>query len=258
MSLVAVAAGKGSRGVTTAALALAAVWPQQRRVLLAECDPAGGSLGVRFGLRPVPGLLTLASVGRRSLDPQELWSHVQPLPGGGLEALLAPVRAEQLLALGRLWADLPAAIARLDADVIADCGRILPGSPVETLVAQGVRPVVLPVGERPYSAAEIASLLEGDNPAEVVGVLADDPRAARMLAGEPGRPRYFDRSLLVRSAREVALRLAELLAPPRPAEASRASLPSPPPAPEDTAQAQQQPAPAERDPFATWMEEVQR
>src|SRR6266571_3650401 len=114
MSLVAVAAGKGSRGVTTAALALAAVWPQQRRVLLAECDPAGGSLGVRFGLRPVPGLLTLASVGRRSLDPQELWSHVQPLPGGGLEALLAPVRAEQLLALGRLWADLPAAIARLD------------------------------------------------------------------------------------------------------------------------------------------------
>src|SRR6266702_505764 len=236
MSLVAVAAGKGSRGVTTAALALAAVWPQQRRVLLAECDPAGGSLGVRFGLRPVPGL--------------------------------------------------PAAIARLDADVIADCGRILPGSPVETLVraadvvvlvctptpegvlqlqarietlvAQGVRPVVLPVGERPYSAAEIASLLEGDNPAEVVGVLADDPRAARMLAGEPGRPRYFDRSLLVRSAREVALRLAERLAPPRPAEASRAALPSPPPAPEDPAQAQQQPAPAERDPFATWMEEVQR
>src|SRR6266487_4014232 len=286
MSLVAVAAGKGSRGVTTAALALAAVWPQQRRVLLAECDPAGGSLGVRFGLRPVPGLLTLASVGRRSLDPQELWSHVQPLPGGGLEALLAPVRAEQLLALGRLWADLPAAIARLDADVIADCGRILPGSPVETLVraadvvvlvctptpegvlqlqarietlvAQGVRPVVLPVGERPYSAAEIGSLLEGDNPAEVVGVLADDPRAARMLAGEPGRPRYFDRSLLVRSAREVALRLAERLAPPRPAEASRAALPSPPPAPEDPAQAQQQPAPAERDPFATWMEEVQR
>ncbi|HZD68787.1 MAG TPA: hypothetical protein VFA45_07675, partial [Actinomycetes bacterium] len=62
MSVIALAAGKGSRGVTTAALALAATWPAPRRVLLAECDPAGGSLAVRFRLRPTPGLVSLGSV----------------------------------------------------------------------------------------------------------------------------------------------------------------------------------------------------
>ena len=40
--LIAVAADKGAPGVTTTAVALAAVWP--RPVLLAECDPAGGDL----------------------------------------------------------------------------------------------------------------------------------------------------------------------------------------------------------------------
>ena len=49
MSLIAVAAGKDSRGVTTTALALAAVWPRARAVLLAECDPSGGSLAARYG-----------------------------------------------------------------------------------------------------------------------------------------------------------------------------------------------------------------
>ena len=46
MALIAVAADKGAPGVTTTALALAAVWP--RPVLLAECDPAGGDLVYRF------------------------------------------------------------------------------------------------------------------------------------------------------------------------------------------------------------------
>jgi MinD-like ATPase involved in chromosome partitioning or flagellar assembly len=301
MSLIAVAAGKGSRGVTTAALALAAVWPQQRRVLLAECDPGGGTLAVRFGLRPAPGLLTLASVARRNLDPQELWSHVQTLPGGGLEALLGPVRAEQSLALGRLWSDLPLAIARLDADVIADCGRLFPGSPVEPLLRaadqvvlvctptpegvlqlqtrvealapHGVRPVVLLVGEQPYGAREVGELLEAETASKVaaIAVLADDPRAARMLAGEPGRARYFDRSLLVRSAREVANRLAARLTPPPPepdpdpdperdprpeAESlfTPAAAAAPPPPPPPAAP----PEPPEGDPFDAWMQEVKR
>ena len=44
MALIAVAADKGAPGVTTASVALAAVWP--RPVLLAECDPAGGDSGL--------------------------------------------------------------------------------------------------------------------------------------------------------------------------------------------------------------------
>ena len=46
MALIAVAADKGAPGVTTASVALAAVWP--RPVLLAECDPAGGDLVYRL------------------------------------------------------------------------------------------------------------------------------------------------------------------------------------------------------------------
>ena len=46
MALIAIASDKGAPGVTTSALALAAVWP--RPVLLAECDPSGGDLAYRF------------------------------------------------------------------------------------------------------------------------------------------------------------------------------------------------------------------
>jgi MinD-like ATPase involved in chromosome partitioning or flagellar assembly len=243
VSVVALAAGKGSRGVTTAALALAAVWPTQRRMLLAECDPSGGSLAVRFGLQPTPGLLSLGSTGRRNLGTEDVWSHVQTLPGE-LEVLLGPVRAEQCVALGRLWTALPQALAGLDADVVADCGRLQPSSPAEPLLraadlvvlvctptpegvlqlqgriqalnALGVRPRVLLLGEQPHSAAEVRRVLDAETPAEVTGVLADDRRAASLLAGRPGKERHVARSLLIRSAREAAERLAALTAPPEP------------------------------------------
>jgi MinD-like ATPase involved in chromosome partitioning or flagellar assembly len=243
VSVIALGAGKGSRGVTTAALALAAVWPVHRRVLLAECDPFGGSLAVRFRVTPTPGLVSLGSVGRRSLGSEDVWSHVQTLPGSDrLEVLLAPVRAEQSLALGRLWAALPQALAGLDADVLADCGRLAPGSPVEPLLraadvvvlvctptpegvlqlqgriralaAHGVRPRVVLVGERPYGTHEIQALLDAETPAEVIGVLAYDQRAAALLDGVPGKERHLVRSLLICSAREVAERLIALTAPP--------------------------------------------
>ena len=261
MTVIALAAGKGSRGVTTAALALAAVWPAERRLLLAECDPSGGSLAVRFRLRPTPGLLSLGSVGRRSLEAADVWSHVQALPGADrLEVLLAPVHAEQSLALGRLWSALPRALAGLDADVLADCGRLVPGSPVEPLLraadlvvlactptpegalqlqgriralaVQGVRPRVLLVGQRPYGTREVQSLLEAESPAEVIGALAHDQAGAGLLDGRPGTERQLARSLLIRSARECAERLVALAAssgasPSSPDSPSSPSSPAP-------------------------------
>ena len=68
MALIAIAADKGSPGVTTTSVALAAVWP--RRVLLAEADPAGGDLVYRSAgahggvLNPNSGLLSLAATAR--------------------------------------------------------------------------------------------------------------------------------------------------------------------------------------------------
>ena len=100
--LIAVAADKGAPGVTTTALALAAVWP--RPVLLAECDPAGGDLVYRLPgegsdrLDPRRGLLSLAVAARRDLQPAQLWTHAQKLRGG-LDVLLGVTSADQ----GAAW-----------------------------------------------------------------------------------------------------------------------------------------------------------
>ena len=66
--LVSVASVKGSPGVTSAALALAAVWP--RPVVLLEADSCGGDLAYRCSaagggaVASSPGLLQLAAAVR--------------------------------------------------------------------------------------------------------------------------------------------------------------------------------------------------
>ncbi|MEW2450684.1 hypothetical protein AB0896_24525 [Streptomyces parvulus] len=142
MALIALAADKGSPGVTTAAVALAAVWP--RRVLLAETDPAGGDLVYRSAaahggpLNPNTGMLSIAATARRGLVPDQLWDHVQPL-SGGLEVLVGLGISEQAAGLAGLWPTLGRAFASLAdspnaaADVIADCGRISGDSPATEL-----------------------------------------------------------------------------------------------------------------------------
>ncbi|WP_245790642.1 hypothetical protein [Streptomyces monashensis] len=142
MALIALAADKGSPGVTTAAVALAAVWP--RRVLLAETDPAGGDLVYRSTaahggpLNPNTGLLSIAATARRGLVPDQLWDHVQPL-SGGLEVLVGLGVAEQAAGLVSLWPTLGRSFAALadspqaPADVIADCGRVSGDTPAVEL-----------------------------------------------------------------------------------------------------------------------------
>src|SRR5213082_2278010 len=122
MALIAIASDKGAPGVTTAALALAAVWP--RPVLLAECDPAGGDLVYRFPavggghLDPRRGVLSLAVVARRGMQPQQVWEHVQRLHGG-LDVLAGVTNAEQGAGLSLLWGPIGKALASMPlADVI--------------------------------------------------------------------------------------------------------------------------------------------
>lgn len=228
MSTVVLGSAKASPGVTTSALALAAVWPQGRRVLVVEADPDGGVLSARCGLGPEPGLATLAVSGRRSLDVDEFDRHLRPFPGEGVAVLVGPPSAEQ----SRRALDLIASpLARLlgglsGTDVLIDAGRLGPTTPAWPLVdaadavllvarprleelqllparLRGLRATVrrvgvLLVGELPYPGEEVASALD----VEVVGVLADDQRTAAALAGE-GRGARLGRSLLLRSAREV-------------------------------------------------------
>lgn len=185
MALIALAADKGSPGVTTAAVALAAVWP--RRVLLAETDPAGGDLVYRSAaahggpLNPNTGMLSIAATARRGLVPDQLWDHVQPL-NGGLEVIVGLGIAEQAAGLAGLWPTLGHAFASLadspnaSADVIADCGRISGDSPVVELFPHASL-VLLVSRTEPEALARVR-----DRAAALSGKLHGGPRGA---AGNP-------------------------------------------------------------------------
>jgi MinD-like ATPase involved in chromosome partitioning or flagellar assembly len=240
-------AGKGAPGVTTAAVALAAVWP--RRAVVAECDVAGADLAHRLvgaGGRPLAkdnGVLSLATALRSSAAVADLQDHVQTA-AGGLELLAGPPTPRHAAALAPLWPSLAAYFAAGDDDVFADCGRLTPsdvalqltrGARLLVLVARATtagmahlrptlaelaeadltaRVVVLPIAERRRSAAREVShvvRLAGDRLRPVVlGPLALDPVGAAGLAGE--WTRHLDRTPLIESARRVAHELDSLLA----------------------------------------------
>lgn len=236
MSLVCLCSAHGSPGVTTTALALAASWPEDRRCLLVEADPFGGVIGARYGLGDTPGLSSLAVIARRGLDGEAVWRHAQRLPGG-VPLLVGPGSAEEAHAV---LGDVAGVLAgwcsgRSGPDVIADCGRVAPGSPALGLVARadvtmvlarasvdqlrpaahrlaaletvGVEASLLLIGDRPYRPDEVASTLGAD----VVGVIAWDPRTAAALEGLEGGGRDLGRSPLVRSAATLAHKLAAVL-----------------------------------------------
>jgi len=232
MSLIGFVSDKGSPGTTVGAQAISAVWRADRRILLAELDPAGGDLAARFGLSPDPGVVQLASAYRRALNPEVIWQHAQELPGG-VNVLVGPASAEQAFALGEVWGPLGMALASMgrDTDVIADCGRWGPTSGLlelldkAALVVVFARPTleavarlqarlaapltnspvaVVLVGDTPYSEAEVEAAIG----IKVLGTLADDERAAGLLSGQPGSARALSHSALIRSARPVAERIA--------------------------------------------------
>ncbi len=250
MSLVAAAAAKAAPGVTTSALALAGVWPADRQVLLVEADPGGGDLAARFGLAAQPGLVSLAAAARRQVDAALVAEHAQALPGG-LGVLVGPPGAEQAAAaLGMLAPAVVAGLEGLDGvDVVADLGRLDPGSPAlglaraASLLVLVVRPRLdelqhlvhrvaalrgerralglVVVGTGPYPAEEIAAALG----VEVLGTLPADPRAASLLGGGTASVGALRRTPLVRAARSLAEAVVGRLAGPAPSAAA-ASLAS--------------------------------
>jgi MinD-like ATPase involved in chromosome partitioning or flagellar assembly len=128
-----------SSGVTTTALALAAMWPGDIRVLVVEADPAGGDLAAWFGLHPEPGLVSLSADARRNHTVDTLFAHAQALPGG-LPVVAAPASAEQAAgALDLLTGDgapLWKAVAASDeVVVVVDAGRLDPNSPAHAVMA---------------------------------------------------------------------------------------------------------------------------
>ena len=240
MTVIALASAKGSPGVTTTTLALAATWPG--RVLLVEADPAGGDVLAgygRGGLPAGPGLLELATAARRDLTGDDMLAHSIALDADARLRLVAGTSGPGPLAT--ITPALPAIAAALRDfaagpdgwDVLVDVGRLdatavpwplLAGCDLLVLAARpGLRQVRhlrvhLPAirehlnGEG--AGPELGLLLVGDTPygaAEVAGavglpvlaVLADDPAAAAVLSEGTAPHRGFARSPLLRSARHA-------------------------------------------------------
>ncbi|NNH23819.1 hypothetical protein HLB09_12095, partial [Pseudokineococcus marinus] len=128
--LVAVASAKGSPGTTALAVLLASLWPGD--VALADVDPAGGDLALRYRgpdgapLEEDRGLLSLGAAVRRGAE-AELAPHLQPV-AGGLDVLVGVSAPEQVAGLGPVWGSVARALRPHDRDVVADCGRVLPGA----------------------------------------------------------------------------------------------------------------------------------
>ena len=184
--LIALASVKSSPGVTTIALALASAWKTAPRRLLVEADPGGGDLGLWLGLPADSGLAGLAAAARHGHDGDLPWRHARELVGG-THLVTAPAGAEQAAACVAALsaAKLPQELADGDEPVLADCGRLYPGSPAIPLAAAAA---VTLVAIRPR-VSELAHLEPRIRGLEQAGlrlalILADDTRRA------PGEPSY--------------------------------------------------------------------
>jgi MinD-like ATPase involved in chromosome partitioning or flagellar assembly len=224
-----------SCGVTTLVAGLAAAWPGDRRRLLVEADPAGGTLAAQAGLGPEPGLVSLAAAARRQGDPSLAFEHTQSLPGG-VPVVCGPAASSRVRSALSMLSGLLGRLGDLDAEVFCDCGRldrtadnvslfergrlgVLVSRPrlfdlnalaayLEEGAEQPRRLLLVLVGDGPYPAKEVAEVLG----VEVAGHLPWDPDAAAAIGTAPISSRQLTRTPLVRALRSIAGALAERLA----------------------------------------------
>lgn len=235
--LVALCSVKGSPGVTTTALALAACWPGEVQPVLVECDPSGGDLFARFRLEPFPGLVSLAAAIRVGAAPGVLWQHTQCLPGQRLPVVVGPAGDDQARAAVSVIARDDAAVLRAAADsdgavVLADCGQVAHASAVLPIIAAADvmlllarprdddlshvaaklhaagqwsrKPCLLLIGEG-YPSSDVAGVL-GTN---VMGRIPHDPHGAALLCGAATSRRGPARTRLGKAMPRIAALTAQ-------------------------------------------------
>lgn len=251
--LLAVCSLKGSPGVTTTCLALAARWPAPRAPLVVEADPGGGDLLARFRLRTRPSLVTLAAAVRHQADPGVVWRHAHHLPAG-LAVVIGPVGPGQArAALRELTSPGNPGVLRRAADqsgavVIADCGRVDADSPVLPLI-RAADAMLLVAHARDDALAHVADTVhqasrwnrhpgfvlvgDGYTTAEVtralrigvVGRIPQDPKGAAVLCGRSGVSPH--RSRIGHAAARLVRDLATPAMPAPPSRPAPTHAPAP-------------------------------
>ncbi|MEV0068848.1 MULTISPECIES: carbon monoxide dehydrogenase maturation protein [unclassified Amycolatopsis] len=249
--LIALCSVKGSPGVTTLAMGLAARWPHPEATcrLVAEVDPSGGDLALRFGLPTAPGLVSLAAVVRRVQDPAAVWEHTQPLPAGP-RVLVAPpggphARAALHTMVTAHTGPVLHVLARVPGVVVlADCGRVDRGSPAEAIARRADALILMcrtRVEDLAHAAARLPELAgwtarpgllltgQGYATAEVerelgvsaIGRIPDDPVGAAAFSGRrTSRVRRRGSGGFEQSVTALARVLAATAAPRSPAVAA--------------------------------------
>lgn len=245
--LIVLGSVKGSPGVTSLAVALAARWPEPETPLVVELDPSGGDLGSRWQLHDEPGLRNMVSTARYGplTDPAE-WSQRLPI---GVDVVVGPAGQTAAHTVAAFGDAGPAAVQDLAATrpVLVDAGRLDPGSAALAFLDKAdlllvlTRPrledvrhlkAVLPglvercavvqlvvSGEGPYdAAAEIGPYLE----AQIAATIRHDPAGADIVAGRRRPATGWTRRRLFVAARTLALTLSET-GPHRTAEPARST-----------------------------------
>ncbi len=249
MALIAFASAKGSPGVSVTLAGLAQLWP--RPVVVADLDPAGGDTGFRYRaqngdpLNPSVGLLSLGAAVR-SGQKAELADHLQTT-AGGMRTLVGVNSPGQVLGLGSAWQHIAVTLRRSrEYDVLADCGRLTPGSPAMSIIDHADAVVLIsrpelediahlrerlrglqtslhlgsidstPTGIAMVTAAsDTRGLADAEQllasaglPVRALGVIAEDRKAADVLRTESGR--NIRRSVLIRSLTDLSARINDL------------------------------------------------
>lgn len=252
MAVIALAGASGGPGATTSALALLLTWPLQagRKVLLAECDPDGGSVVAGYLEGRVPGPHSLANLqvaDRLGRLEAGLWEQLINLsvPEMSADRLLLPGlrHPAQAAGMAQVWPHLASLFGAwhrgAGCDVLVDLGRsgaaqgasaLAAGADVVAVVVRGTLRSVVAARPRIEALRELAGgrgaqnlgiLLVGEGPyAErditahlglpVLARLPFDAQAARVLTHGGEGGKGFARSPLLREAAGVGRRLQQL------------------------------------------------
>lgn len=248
MTVISFVSAKGSPGVSTAVIGLAARWPEP--VVVADLDPIGGDVATRErdaddnALTEHRGLVSLGAAVR-SGDEVELSDHLQQTRDG-LDVLVGASGPRQAQSLGPAWPHLQRTLRSHPGDVLVDAGRFVAGSPAGPVVehsdaviflvrseiaaiahlrdrlstvrepwalgrAGALRVGVIVVGDPrdQRAASDIGRLLAAsDLPVTMLGTIAQDPKG--VLRGPASASRAAARSLFSRSVVDVVPRVRAL------------------------------------------------